>query len=151
LSPASGVVTYNGQPLADATVQFNPPEELKMAPLAVAVTNAKGEFTMKSAGFPGAVAATFKVTVTKAEGEVAKATTTTSNDPAEQMRAMQENMKKMMPDLEKAKSQRDPKALKSGVKSAIPVKYSELNTTPLTVTIKKDDPGNTAIKLELVD
>jgi hypothetical protein len=152
LYPAQGVVTYNGQPVAGATVQFNPPEEVKLAPLAMAITNEKGEFTIKSAGHPGAIEATFRVTVVKAEStstDLAKAAD--ANDPEAQMKAMGEHIKKMMPDVEKAKQRPDPKTLKSGAKSLIPVKYAELNSTPLTVTIKKGDPNNTAIKLELTD
>ncbi|MDR1268031.1 MAG: carboxypeptidase-like regulatory domain-containing protein [Planctomycetaceae bacterium] len=65
LSPAGGVVKFNGQPVGNALVIFNPVGETRAAS---ATTNANGSFTMMTLNpgdgvYPGE----YIVTVTKAE------------------------------------------------------------------------------------
>ena len=62
--PATGTVTWKGEPLADATVSFVPsvgaPSDGK--------TDAQGKFTIMTNGKPGARAGACKVTVSKFAG-----------------------------------------------------------------------------------
>jgi hypothetical protein len=62
--PATGTVTWKGEPLADATVSFVPsvgaPSDGK--------TDAQGKFTIMTNGMPGARAGACKVTVSKFAG-----------------------------------------------------------------------------------
>src|SRR4051812_10287496 len=59
LAPATGVVTYKGAPLAGATVTFMP----EKGPLAMGVTDLKGEFKLNSGSMPGCAVGPAKVAV----------------------------------------------------------------------------------------
>ena len=61
LTEVKGHVTYQGQPLADATVVFLPTQ----GQLATGVTDASGQFTLKTGARPGAEVGTYKVSVCK--------------------------------------------------------------------------------------
>ena len=64
--PASGLVTYNGQPVADAQVVFIPQQQQGKG--AFARTNAQGEYKLSTFGDEdGAVAGAYYVTITKME------------------------------------------------------------------------------------
>ncbi len=62
LAPASGKVTLDGQPLADAAVTFVPVEG---GPVASGVTDEQGNFSVNTTNKPGAVPGEHHVTVTK--------------------------------------------------------------------------------------
>jgi hypothetical protein len=67
----SGRVTLDDQPLPNASVLFEPETDGKrVGPGSSAMTNEKGEFTLKqnSTGLPGAMAAKYQVTITALEG-----------------------------------------------------------------------------------
>lgn len=57
--PAGGTVTYEGEPLANASVTFTPAS----GPPAVGTTDAQGKFTLRSGTQDGAVPGTHKVSV----------------------------------------------------------------------------------------
>lgn len=73
-APVSGRVTLNGQPLANATVSFQPIAEGKMdapAPGAIGHTNANGEYTLVSAdGRSGAWVGKHRVSISAVTEQV---------------------------------------------------------------------------------
>jgi hypothetical protein len=89
--PAEGVVLLNGQPLANAEVQFIPMAPgLGMEYIAVGTTDEQGRFKLTCKGQPGACACENKVTVTDAplperargnQAEEAKYSATLKNRP----------------------------------------------------------------------
>ncbi len=62
LAPASGKVTLDGKPLADAAVNFVPVDG---GPVASGVTDTQGTFSVRTTNKPGAVPGEHHVTVTK--------------------------------------------------------------------------------------
>jgi hypothetical protein len=63
LAPVEGVVTYQGQPLADAGVLFKPTQ----GPFAMGVTDADGRFSLTTANQDGALIGDHKVAISKAQ------------------------------------------------------------------------------------
>jgi hypothetical protein len=61
LSPVKGKVTYQGQPVAGATVNFVSPQ----GRIATGVTDAGGQFALSTRGRPGAEVGSYAVSVTK--------------------------------------------------------------------------------------
>src|SRR5260370_11472637 len=59
LVPADGTVTYKGSPIAGATVTFIP----EKGPLAMAVTDLEGKFTLSTGSFPGVAAGSVTVSI----------------------------------------------------------------------------------------
>ncbi|MDR2642573.1 MAG: carboxypeptidase-like regulatory domain-containing protein [Planctomycetaceae bacterium] len=124
LVPASGTVTFNGQPIDQAMIIFSPQTGENTARAASATTDAKGNFTMMTLNpgdgvFPG----DYLVTVEKTEitGEYRQEPT---------------------PDSDKSKL-----IDTRQIKDLLPVKYSNINTTDLSVSIS--EKGNKKIVLEL--
>ncbi len=71
-APVSGKVTLNGQPLANATVSFQPiaKQGIEAGPGSTAKTNDKGEFTLKvSTGKLGAVVGKHRVIISSLEAK----------------------------------------------------------------------------------
>ena len=64
LLPASGVVTLDGQPVAEAGVIFTPTDG---GPSASGATDSQGRFELRTVNRPGAVAGKHVATVTKQE------------------------------------------------------------------------------------
>jgi hypothetical protein len=64
LLPVSGVVTLDGQPVAEAAVLFT---AVAKGPAASATTDPQGRFQLMTVNRPGAVAGDYRVTVTKQE------------------------------------------------------------------------------------
>jgi len=62
--PVSGVVTLDGQPVADAGVMFCPAEN---GPMASGTTDAKGKFQLKTTNALGAMAGQYRVAISKKE------------------------------------------------------------------------------------
>jgi hypothetical protein len=60
--PIHGAVTLDGQPLAEAAVLFQP---IDGGPVASGNTDAQGNFTLTTAGKPGALAGRYQVAVNK--------------------------------------------------------------------------------------
>jgi hypothetical protein len=61
LAPVSGVVRYNGAPVAHAGVMFVP----ETGPYAIGTTDAEGRFTLKTANHEGAIVGSHKVAISK--------------------------------------------------------------------------------------
>jgi hypothetical protein len=66
LAPVEGLVTYNGAPLADASVMFKPDQ----GPFAMGVTDSTGKFSLMTANHEGAIIGSHQVAVSKAETRV---------------------------------------------------------------------------------
>jgi hypothetical protein len=66
LAPVTGVVTLDGQPVADAGLYFTP-VDAKQGPPAVGTTDAEGVFSMITANQEGAVVGEHRVAVSKDE------------------------------------------------------------------------------------
>jgi hypothetical protein len=120
--PVSGKVTYNGQPVADATVTFIGEGDARIA---VSVTDASGEYRLKTLDSAGAIPGKYTVLVTKTE------TTGGSGAPVSMDEAAQNRGKA-----------REPKQL-------LPVKYSDATKTPLKFEVKKGQ--NNTFDLPLAD
>ena len=144
---AGGVVTLQGEPLANASVTFIPVKEdgATAGPVATAVANQAGEFQLSTGGESGAVAGTHKVTVTlyADSGSAAPAASLDSAQSGEErMKMMNEMMQRTMPDRSGKVKMEEPKSL-------VPPKYTTLKTTPLEYEIK---PGaENRFKIELTN
>jgi hypothetical protein len=113
--PATGTVTYDGNPVDGASVTF----VSDTAPMGIGTTDSAGKFTILTGGKPGAPLGTYKVTVTKSaqiEGMPASPTA--------------EDMKNMA-----AKGPLKSKAL-------VPAKYAIPQSTDLSVTVTEDAAKN---------
>ncbi|MCY3014955.1 MAG: hypothetical protein NT171_09725 [Planctomycetota bacterium] len=118
LYPATGTVTWKGEPLADATVSFVPsvgaPSDGK--------TDAQGKFAIMTNGMPGARAGACKVTVSKFAGAGASM-------PAA---AKPEDMMKMYEKKKKGEVE----------KGEIPAKYGRPDTSGLAAEVTADGAKN---------
>lgn len=123
LYPVKGKVTLEGQPVPNATVMFQP----SSGPVATGVTDANGEFTLKTGAQEGAVAGTHQVSVVATAGEKV--------------------MENPSPD-DLAALSTDPKQKPAEPKSLIPERYSKFETSQLTATVSEDASQNN-ITLEL--
>lgn len=127
LHPAGGKVTYNGKPVPNATVSFISDD----SPLAIATTDAEGEFSLRTGTEQGATSGTYKVTVYATEGSGQAATIAFDPaDPAAYSKAY----------TQAAEQQKESK-------SAVPEKYTKELSTPLTFEVKEGEENNFDIAL----
>lgn len=117
LTSAKGRVTYNGKPVAGASVTFMPTEQ--GAQVASGVTDAEGQFSLNTLGRPGAAQGQYQVGVVKATSQG----DTSSLTP--------DDMKKMVDAKKKPQS-----------KSEIPVKYAGPQTSGLKATVTAEASKN---------
>jgi hypothetical protein len=116
-----GVVTFNGDPVSDATVTFRSDDNRS----AVGKTDEQGQYKLSSPQIPGGAApGTYKITVTKREQLQTESITEEHPDYGKPMPAPPE-----------------PKHL-------LPQKYSQPNTSGLEATITQ---GANEVPLELTD
>jgi hypothetical protein len=66
LAPVEGIVTLDGQPVADAGVLFVPSDP-KQGPPAMGVTDATGAFSLRTVNDDGAVVGDYRVSISKSE------------------------------------------------------------------------------------
>ena len=117
--PATGTVTWKGEPLADATVSFVP----SVGAPSDGRTDAQGKFTIMTNGMPGARAGACKVTVSKFAGAGASMP---ADPKPEDMIKMYENKKK-----------------KGEVeKGEIPAKYGRPDTSGLSAEVTTEGAKN---------
>lgn len=119
--PAKGKVVFKGQPLSGASVSFVPTSEKTQ--MASGSTDAGGEFTLASAGKPGAVPGEYLVAISKVE----------SFTP--QVGAKPEEMAKISASLPKQKPV-------AASKSVIPVRYADPKQSGLKATVTTDPAKN---------
>lgn len=117
LYAVQGKVTVEGEPLPNATVTFQP----ESGPIATGVTNASGEFTLKTGTAEGAVAGTHRVAVVATTGEKIM-----ENPTPDDLAAMSTSGKQET----------------SQPKSLIPERYSKFETSQLTATVSEDASQN---------
>jgi hypothetical protein len=129
LKPATGTITYNGAPVADASVAFTSEKN----PIATGTTDASGTFSLSTNGKPGAPLGAHKVTVTKS-------TSSMSGMPANPNPA---DMMKMM----EKKGKGGSGAL---TKPALPLKYGSVQGTDLSAEVTADAAKN-VFNFELKD
>lgn len=140
LVPAMGSVTYNGSPLAGATVTFMPDN----GPLAIAITDVKGEFKLNSGALPGCAVGPAKVAISVA---TPNSGSSSSKDGAVGAPKTQEEMAAQsakMANMTTAYQNNDA----NKPKSLIPDKYTDANTSGLQYTIETDSSKNN-FKIEL--
>lgn len=131
LHKVDGVVTYKGEPLAGATVQFIP-QEGKGAP-ASGVTGDDGSFRLTTFNTgDGAKPGDYKVVITVGEARDPTGGPPNMNDPDAMKRAM----------VEFSKTQRNPGEKK---KPAVHPNYSTAEKTPLRQQVPPD--GTVELKL----
>lgn len=124
LYAVKGKVTVEGQPLPNATVTFQP----ESGPVATGVTNASGEFTLKTGTSEGAVAGTHRVAIVATSGERVM----DNPNPTPDDLAALSSSNKPLP---------EPKSL-------IPERYSKFETSQLTATVS-ENPSQNEIALDL--
>jgi hypothetical protein len=141
LSVTRGSVTYNGSPLAGATVTFMP----EKGPLAIGITDLKGEFKLNSGTIPGCAVGPAKVAVTVSVpgdgGSMTIPDVTNAPKSAEGMAEMSKKMAEMTQQHQKNDSK---------PKSIIPDRYKDANLSGLQYTIETDASKN-VFKIELKD
>jgi len=134
LVPASGIVTFNGAPLAGAQVKVFP----EKGPLAMAETDVNGAFKLKSGALAGCAVGEAKVVVSvPSEDDVKITPPTVQKTPEDAMK-----MAQMTIDYQNAQANKKSK-------SPIPEKYKEIATSGLTCTIAPS--GSKDLKIELKD
>ena len=120
--PATGTVTLDGQPLADATVSFVP----AVGPPSDGKTDASGKFVIMTSGQPGAPVGANKVTVSKFTGS---ATMPMAGGTPDDMKKMYEKM------YDKSKKT-------TGDKGELPAKYGRPDTSGLSADVTADGAKN---------
>ena len=133
LVPADGTVTFQGKPLAGATVMFVP----EKGPFAMGITDAKGKFQLLTGTSRGVVVGPVKVSVTAAEGGKQEGPAAASERP--QTPAETEAFMKKAEEFSKAVA-----AGKADVqpKSLIPEKFGKAETSGLSFIIKPSAAEN---------
>jgi hypothetical protein len=143
VSPAAGIVTYNGSAVADAEVVLMSQESKTKGWTCSGKTGTDGKFTISTLFAPGTDAAgippgKYTAVVIKTEQP---ALAVKPND----MKSYEEISKKKMEDAQAGGVAPE----STGPKSLVPSKYSVDSLSDLTVTIEKE--GNSNIELKLVD
>lgn len=143
LAPADGTVTYQGKPVAGATVTFAPDK----GPLAMAVTDLNGKFTLNTGTFPGVVVGPVKV------GIIATPAAQGAGSDLSAISKRPQNDKEAAAYLEKANELQqkfaegeNPEALQP--KSLIPEKYTKVDTSGLSFTINANGDNHFTIDLK---
>lgn len=140
---ATGIVTYNGAPLAGAQVTFMPDD----GPLATGVTDLKGEFKLKSGTLPGCTLGRSRVSV-RAMTTVDNSSTAPDFTPgAANTPADFEAQSKKMAQMTQAYQAR---AAETRPISLIPERYKDPKSSGLQFTVDADGANN-IFKLELKD
>jgi hypothetical protein len=136
LAEAGGTVTFQGSPLAGASVQALP----KSGPLATGVTDAQGKFTLSTGASKGVAVGPIKVAVRPAMAATA-ANPAAAVDPSnplsttDAMRKYQES---------RGSSQTPPKPEETG----IPAIYTNADTSGLKFDIKAGEVNELKIELK---
>ena len=142
IAPAGGMVKYNGGPLAGANVTFMPDK----GPLAMAVTDLKGEFKLATGGMKGCALgpATVAVSIPGADdsGSTPPGMGSSSPKTAAEFAEMSQKMAEAT-----IASQKEASTKK---KSLIPSKYKDTKTSGLSYTISSDASKN-QFTIELKD
>ena len=131
LAPVEGTVTYQGQPLANATVTFIPKGE---GSLGVGITDEEGSFSISTGGQAGVTPGMCAVTVSKMESS--------GGGQAALEKMTEADRQKMM------MSGKMQGVMTGTPKSAIPAQYGNAITSGLSFEVKKDGENNFPITLQ---
>lgn len=131
LVPVTGRVTYQGKPLANATVTFIPQGD---GSLGVASTGEDGTFTIETGGESGVAPGMCSVTVTKVESSGGGQAALEKMSDADRQKMMMSGKSKDI--------------ISGTSKSAIPAQYGNAMTSGLTFEVKPDAENNFTITLQ---
>ena len=134
--PADGTVTYQGRPLADATVMFAP----EKGPIATGVTDFYGHFKLATGSRRGVAVGHVQVVVNAGGPDDEGVTELPKPKTAEEARAY----------VEKAGQMQQAMRQQGGAqpKSPIPQKYAKMDTSGLAFDVKSSGDNHFDIKLE---
>ncbi len=138
LAAVKGSVTYNGSPLAGATVTFIP----EKGPLAIGTTNLSGEFKLNTGALPGCAVGLSKVSV-RLDPPSDEATASSIPKPGSGGDITEQS--KQMAQMTMAAQQSNSK-----IKSLIPDKYRDANRSGLEYKVDSSGSKND-FKIELKD
>lgn len=142
LAAADGTVTFQGKPLAGATVMFVPDN----GPIAMGVTDLEGKFTLSSGSLRGAAVGPAKVSITAyPPGQEAPDMSAVAEQPQtpEEMAAYMKKAEEMQQAMASGQS---PQSLQS--KSLIPEKYAKAETSGLSFTVEASGDNHFVIPLQ---
>jgi hypothetical protein len=140
-APADGTVTYQGKPLSGATVTLAPDK----GPLAMTVTDENGKFAFANGSQPGVAVGSVKVgiiampprQISPADVAAVSKPAQTEEEAAAYLQKAGEMQKKMA---------ENPEAERP--KSLIPEKYTRVDTSGLSFTIKANNDNHLTIELK---
>lgn len=155
LTPVAGVVTFKGQPLADAQLTFMAADEKQNVPIGTASTNSQGEFQANVNGRPGLAPGEYVVGIVKTKSSGQKVDLSSASSAEEAQRKMMEAIKSRQTPTDADKSSGGPgpnqkKAIDTS-DSLIPVKYNNPTQSTLKASIKKGASENLTLKFDLND
>jgi hypothetical protein len=155
LTPVAGVVTYKGQPLAEAQLTFMSADEKQNVPIGSATTNDKGEFKANVNGREGLAPGEYVVGVIKTKSSGQQVDLSSPSSAEEAQRKMMEAIKQRQTpsDADKSSGGPGPGQRKSvdTSDSLIPVKYNNPAQSTLKASIKKGAAENLSLKFDLND
>jgi hypothetical protein len=131
LAPVEGMVTFQGKPLANATVTFIPKGE---GSLGVGITDEEGSFSILTGGQAGVTPGMCAVTVSKMESS--------GGGQAALEKMSEADRQKMM------MSGKMQGVMNGTPKSAIPAQYGNAMTSGLSFEVMKDGENNFPITLQ---
>ena len=131
LAPVEGTVTFQGKPLANATVTFIPKGE---GSLGVGITDEEGSFSISTGGQAGVTPGLCAVTVSKMKSS--------GGGQAALEKMSEADRQKMM------MSGKSQGVMTGTPKSAIPAQYGNAMTSGLNFEVKKDGENNFPITLQ---
>ena len=134
LVPADGTVTYQGQPVADATVLFSPTN----GPVATGMTDHDGHFTLTTTGRPGAVIGKAQVSITAGAPPAQSEARPKPKTPEESQAAINAAWEK----------QRSGQQGGDAPKEIIPSRYALMSTSGLEYEVQASGRNHFDIKLE---
>lgn len=136
LAPAEGIVTLQGSPLMAIRVTAIPDR----GPIATGVTDSEGRFSLTTGGAEGVAVGTIRISVAEAGGTSGdRDAGFTTGDTAATQQAMQEYQQQYGP---RGTGEASPPA-----ESAIPEKYTNVQTSELSFVIKPGETNQLTIEL----
>lgn len=142
LVSADGKVTFQGKPLAGATVMFVPDN----GPIAMGVTDLEGKFTLSSGSLSGTAVGPAKVSITAyPPGQEPPDMSAIAEDPKtpEEMAAYMKKAEEMQQAMASGQS-----PLAQQPKSLIPEKYGKIETSGLSFTVEASGDNHFEIPLQ---
>jgi hypothetical protein len=137
LASADGTVTYQGHPLADATVLVAP----EKGPVATGVTDLEGHFTLSTGSRRGAVVGPVHVAISAGEPASGGVPELPKPKNAEEARAYLEKAGQMQQAMMQQGGPQQPK-------SVIPPKYAKIDTSGLSYEVKASGDNHFDIQLQ---